>query len=465
MNLQLVLDYFKQISQIPRQSKKEEKIRQYLVDFATNKNIEYKQDSAWNIVLYVPATFTKMESNSLILQSHMDMVCVKEESLVHDFETDPIQVNEENWYLFSNWTSLWADNGIWMAIMLASVDSKVHPKLELLFTVDEEQWLNWALELDWKMLSWNKLINLDTEDWWDICISSAWWIRIDTKIQFQRIWWNYLQYKIMLSWMKGWHSWVEIDKNRWNAIYLFIDFLKKYKDWFELISIDWWSAENVIPSNLTMFLWIEKIDVFENCLQEYIIEYKKQYDCPDISINIDQINTNYLIVENKEIIINTINSIQDWVYSMSDKIIWLVNTSTNLWIIQTHENELSISYMVRSSLTNELDDIIKNIVENYENNWFEVNVWTKYPWWQQDPNTDFVKYIYENMKLHYNDEAKLVAYHAWLECWIIVDKLWKESQAVSIWPTIKWAHSIDERVEIKSIEKIINVLNSILESF
>lgn len=465
MDYTKVIDYFLEIAQIPRCSWNEEWIRNYLIKFAQSRKLDYKVDWYWNLVIYVPSTFSKTESEIVVLQSHMDMVCVKDSECNINFVTDWLEIYEQDWFIMAKWTTLGADNWIWIAMMLASVDLPNHPRMELLFTVDEERGLNWALNLDWSMLSWNKVINLDSEDEWDICISSAWWCRMDLSRKFDKIDWKFPQYEILIWWMKWWHSWVEIDKNRWNAIYMFMQFLHSIKDEIEIVTISWGVADNVIPSSVNAILWIENLDNFTSRIDKFLTEYRSQYDCPELFYKVENSDEKMQIICEQDSLLQTIIDIKVWIYSMSEKIDWLVASSLNLWVLKLVDWNCSICYMARSSVMNELDAIIDNIMKTYKPCDFDIIMWAKYPWWEQDPECDLVKFVLSQTKEIFQEKAKLVAYHAWLECWVVAQKIWNVAQVVSIGPNIKWAHSVDEKLEIRSLAKVYELLKNILSDF
>lgn len=458
-----ILKYFYEISSIPRPSNKEEKIRQYLVDWSEKNDLDYKIDSIGNLVVYVPATDDKVWAETLIFQSHIDMVCVKADWYIHNFETDWLKIIEENWFLKALNTTLWADNWIWVAMMMATIHLETHPNLELIFTIDEEVWFTGVSDFDPSLVSWRKIINLDTEDLWDICISSAWWARIyvDWKLDLNFL--NVSTYKVSISWMKWWHSWVDIDKNRGNAAYFWFEFFNGFVWNFEISQIVWWTADNVIPSNSFVVLWIEDLQSFENSLKNFVEIYKQNYDCPNLVYNIDKIEWNFWFVENKDKFISSVLWVNSWIFSMSDKIDWLVNTSINLWILELVDWTLHMTYLARSSINNELDELIENVVENYTKYWFEININSKYPWWQENPDNDIINTVFQSYQKYY-DNPKIVAYHAWLECWILIDRIGDWCQAVSIWPTITWAHTIEEKVDISSIKTVCLVLEDILKN-
>lgn len=454
-------EYFKEITKIPRPSKKEDKIRNYLISLANLRWLEYKQDPTWNLVIYAPWNGNSNKP-PIILQSHMDMVCVKDNNTVIDFEKDSLEIYEEKWFLKAKWTSLWADNWIWVALMLASLDFEERWDLELLFTIDEEQWLNWAAGLDFGLLKWKTIINLDSESEDEICISSAWWARVNIKKELIRSKPSKKQYKIELAWFFWWHSWIEINGNQWNAIKILINFLSAYEDEYELSSIKWWIADNVIPSRVEVIIWIDDIKTLELKMEEYIETIKWIYNCPQVNFKISEMDDfKEIIVDYKEFL-SDISELDIWVISMSEKIDWLVQTSINLWIIETEYSTINITYLPRSSIAWDLDNMLDRIRNNYKN-WYVFTMEWKYPWWQDDPNWSLAEIASQRFEIELWIKPKILAIHAWLECWLLVSWIWEWAHAISIGPNIYDVHSINEKVEINSISRIEKVLEWILK--
>lgn len=457
-----VLEYFKEISKYPRPSKQEEKVRNFLVDFFTSKWFKNVVDKTWNLIVYVPKKNSSSDE-TIILQCHMDMVCVKTSESNHNFLTDPINYYEKDWYLYAKETTLWADNGIWIAYCMSVIDYESYPNLELVFTIDEEAWMSWASWLDFSLLKWTKIINLDNEDDNDICISSAWgiWISWNKALEFEK--WVFQKFDIEIFWMKWWHSWIEINENRWNAIILLIDFLNKYNWELELYRLNSWFASNVIPSKINITLWIKEIQNFEESFSNYIKDVKNIFDCPSLEFRINTNDSNLEAIKNWINLLKIFNWIKNWVYKMSDKIDWLVETSINLWILKIENNSLFFNYLLRSSNNEDLTTYTRFTQEYFENIWFVLSFDRWYLWWQDDPNSKLVKIAKEEYKNITWKNPNVIALHAWLECGTLVS--WLNNtlvNAISIWPSMQFVHSIKERVEIASVLKIEEILKNIL---
>lgn len=459
------LNYFLEISKYPRPSKDESKVRDFLVSWADWKWFKNKTDMAWNLIIYIPATQDKLGSESVILQSHMDMVCVKTSDSNHDFLNDPIEIIEENWFLKAKDTSLWADDWAWIALALSAAGFESHPKLELVFTTDEETWLSWALGFDFSLVSSKNIINLDSESDDEICISSAWWARLNINKSLGRQIAKFPQYKIDFFWMRWWHSWVEIDKNTWNAIHLMLTFLSELEIQYELVNISWWDADNAIPKSVLITLGVENIDLLEKELILFIEKSKKIFDCPSLSYKIEKLDKQDEVIKDSKNLFKTITNIKTWIYSFSSKIEWLVQTSTNLWIINIKEDKIVITYAARSSINFELDDLIYETKNNYESNWFDFIVSSRYPGWQDDPEWALVKISSDEFEKIKSKKPNIIAIHAWLECWALVSWLWDWAHAISIWPNMFDVHTVNEKVEIESIYRMEVILENILRRF
>ena len=456
------IDFFKEITKIPRPSKNEDKIREYLINWALESGFEYKTDTAWNLFVYVLSS-DFAQSQPLLLQSHMDMVCVKTEDSEHDFFNDPLDIYEEEWFIKSRNTTLGADNGIWVALSMAAAWFEIKPPLELVFTVDEEQWMWWVLNLDFSLLKSKRVINLDSENENEICISSAWWARLAVAKPVTQKTPKNFQYTLSISWMKWWHSWVEIHKNQHNAIRVLLDFINSYWFQLEIWSIEWWTADNVIPSSVKMVFWTQNIDIFKDIFSKYLNEIKLIYDCPDITYDISKNEGLVPIVDDFDFILSRILNMKTWVYSMSKKIPWLVQSSVNLWIMRLDYKWLELTYLPRSSDMIEFEEILTAFEKNFTREDYIFSISSRYPWWQDDPNWELVVIAEEEMEKIIWNRPQKIAIHAWLECWAMVAWLWDWASAISIWPNMHDIHSVNERLEIDSVNKIEKALEAILE--
>ena len=458
-----ILENFEKIASVPRCSFHENKIRNFFKSRAEEKGFNYKTDEAWNIVIYVSWTKWRENENPIILQWHMDMVCVKDKDSNHNFEADPIKIIKSWNAITADKTTLWADNGLGLAMAMYLAENENHPPLELLITSSEEVGLIGALNLDSSLLKWKKLINVDTEDLWEICVSSAGWVRIDISKKFDTKKSNYKKsYKIVLWWMKWGHSGVEIDKNRWNAIYSFFEFLSQTN--IDLAYLQAGVADNAIPKELEAIVFSD--ENLDKKLDLLVQNIKENYDAPEIFYKLDKIDYDGEVIENLEELVKAVLNTKVGVIKMSDKIENLVRTSNNLWILNIKDWKLEMAYMPRSSSKEDLEEIKNKIKNNFS--WFDIDFSSEYPGWEENPNSEFIKDIkktYDQVLEKNNlEKAEIVAYHAGLECGALVKKLGETAQAVSVWPTIKGAHTTEESCDLKSVEIVAKVLEEYLKN-
>ncbi|MCX6825505.1 MAG: beta-Ala-His dipeptidase [candidate division SR1 bacterium] len=461
---QKVRDYFKHITTIPRPSGNEEKIRERLIDWASKNSFNYKIDSIGNVVIYLPASPGYEEKDVVILQGHMDMVCVKAPTSTHDFFKDPLQTYEEDGWLKAKDTTLGADNGIALAMMLAIVEHP-HPALELFFTVDEERGLTGALNFDTSLLSGKYLINLDTEDEGEICISSSGGARVDCihQLEFEAI--KYPSYELKIVGLQGGHSGVDIHLNRGNAIVALLDIIHSYAGSLQVIEIHGGQADNAIPTDSKAVLAVEDIEKFDKHVLSYIHNYKKKYEAGSLSYSITPHIGDHPAIKNHSDFLSVLLNIPDGVRTMSEGVDGLVESSVNLGMFITADSKFNITYAPRSSDNKKLGGLVDELHTQHGSIGGVVSTRSRYPGRYQNPNDALVQLV----KKHYEDvlqsPIKIVAYHAGLECGALVGKLGTHVQSVSFGPTIKHPHSINEKVYIPSVDRVYQVLKKILINF
>jgi len=463
--LEKTIEYFKDLSQIPRCSNNEWKIIEWIINWAKDNKFEFKKDKIWNLLVTVPATEGKESIETIVLQWHVDMVCVKSKESTHDFYNDSIEIIEKDWYLMANDTTLWADNGIWVSMAMASAFLWVHPKLELLFTIDEEQGMSGALALEKWFITWTKLINLDSEEQWEITVWSAAWLRQNIKSNFNQSTSKLQGYKFTFGWLKWGHSWLEIDKSKWNIIDIFFLFLDSLWEDFDLSFINSGVADNAIPKTLEAVIWLKNVNDLEKKIASFIKFYIDEFEEANLFISFEKINEKIssIWIDNSNKIKEAVLNARSWVYKMSDDIEWFVISSQNLWILNLSDWNFKMEILSRSSISTELDSIIE---QNKKAFWSFTNIENKEPnpAWLECKNSELpklVKKIYEQFTWK---DVDLVWLHAGLECGAIINVMPEGSEAVSIWPNIYWAHTYKEKCEIKSVWVLCNVLESVLKS-
>ncbi|MDP2104026.1 MAG: beta-Ala-His dipeptidase [Candidatus Gracilibacteria bacterium] len=455
------LSYFRHITTIPRLSKKEEKIRAFLVDWACDKGYAYVIDTVGNLVISVPKAGTASDE-PVILQAHMDMVYVQTPDSTIDFETDPLDIYEEDGYLQARGTSLGADNGIGVALAMSASAYLNHPPLELVFTIDEEAGMSGVLGLDFSLLHGKRVINLDNENDQEICISSAGGIGINLEKQLDFEETGAPLSALSIYGMKGGHSGVEIGENHGNAVEVLLGFFQKTSTVLGVVDIQAGTASNVIPSRVDTIIVISDEIQFRQELSEYLSYIRTQFDCPDITFDIEKVQENRRVITDAQALFRHIHAIPVGVMKMSEKITGLVQTSISLGQISIKGGRLKITYLARSSKNNELSELVESVEEHFRTLGFSVERDRGYPGWQEDPNGALIKIIGEEITRVTGNPPNIIALHAGLECGALVSGLGTGATAVSVGPVMYDIHSVNERLEIASVERMEHILEGVL---
>ncbi len=462
---------FEKISSIPRQSKKEDLIRVWVKEWGKKNEIKIEEDQVGNLLLHQNATKGFESFPGVILQAHMDMVAQKTPDSNHDFNKDPIQVIINENFVRAEKTTLGADNGIGMAMILAVlIDPTVkHGPVDILLTVDEETGLSGAFALKSSFFQFKNLINLDSEDEGEITTGSAG--GGDTKVTFSCNLFpanDLLGYQVSVNGLKGGHSGIDIHLPRLNAIKICIDIVEQLqnqgKDVF-IENIQGGSAHNAIPRDCTINFGLrsekDSKKAIVEIIREKIIQYRK-ID-PKIVINLDETNIKTYIKESKNII-ELLSTIEHGPLTYSKSIPDLVETSNNLAVVKSNGDFVEISVSSRSSINSELNHVRSRIKRLSEKLGGSIELGKAYPGWNPDLNSSLLKLVQREYSREYQKEVKLKAIHAGLECGLFKGIV-PDLEIVSFGPEIKGSHSPDERVNIRSVELIWNVLCSVLEKF
>ncbi len=464
----IIWDLFDQISKIPRRSKHEGKIRSWVKTWANENQIDFKEDSIGNLLLRAEPSVGCEDFPGVILQGHLDMVAQKETSSTHDFDTDPIPVQIEKDYVTANGTTLGADNGIGVAMALASlIDPTLqHGPLEVLLTVDEETGLTGAFGLERGFFSHNFLFNLDSEDEGEITISSAG--GGDTKITLpltRKTFDGYTGFNIYLKGLIGGHSGVDIHLPRENAIKLLVEGLDILSKDIKLIFsyISGGTAHNAIPRDASAEILIPNAEVasfqmnYENW-KEKLEKYMSQEPSLKVLLTETQVHEG---IKNSLEVLRLLKNLPHGVVSYSKSIPDLVETSNNLAVVTTASDTMEIKISTRSSINSELDRVRKEIQDITKGTKASVDQGPAYPGWEPDLESPFLHLVQQVYEKEYGKKVELKAIHAGLETGLFkgIDP---ELHCVSIGPEIKDSHSPSERVYISSVEMIWRVVKSVL---
>ncbi len=468
-----VFQFFDEILKIPRPSKKEEKIVQYLVDFAKKRGLEYKVDKVGNVVIKKPATPGMENRKPVVLQAHVDMVTEKDTSVEHDFEKDPIQAYVDGEWVKAKGTTLGADDGIGVATILAILDSDdiQHPPLEGLFTVDEETGLTGAFALEEGFFDGKILINLDSEDWGEIFIGSAG--GMDTVAEFE-----YkpqpapegIAYKVIIDDLHGGHSGDEIHKGYANAIKLLDRFLIKllYEMPFYLAHFHGGKLRNAIPRDAYAIIIFDPKyeDILKEMHLKYLTIFKDEYGKvePNLKFEVQKVEKPNKIIDDQTAIrlLWSLYGCPHGVYAWSKEIPGLVETSTNLATVRTEESRIVVGTSQRSSKDTAKDDIATMVKSVFLLAGAKVEHSDGYPGWAPNLNSEILNLTVEKFKKLFGKEPVVRAIHAGLECGLFLEK-YPYLDMISIGPTIKGAHTPEERLHIPSVREFWQLMLEVLK--
>lgn len=471
---ELLWKQFEEISKIPRCSKHEEKIREYLITFAKDHDLDHKVDEAGNVVIKKPADNGMEDKPIVVLQSHMDMVCEKNSDVDHDFSKDPIQFQKNGDILTAKGTTLGADDGIGVATALAILEDEsltIGP-VEALFTVDEETGLTGAFALSSDMLKGRTLLNLDSEDWGVITVGCAGGGNSDITLPVEKknaddsLSWL----KVNVSGLRGGHSGVDINEQRGNAVKLLARILWKADHAHGLVLSDFAGGDkhNAIPRESWAIIGVEKgkkddVNSLMNEEADHILREYKPID-PKFSFSVTSIDApkNMLSSDSQKKLLNLIHGLPQGVDKMSYDIEGLVETSTNLAKATIEKDNARILLSSRSSIMSALQDLRDRINALVILSGATVEEEEPYPGWKPDLDSNVLKLAKDLYKKEYAKEATVEAIHAGLECGIIGEKF-GGMDMISIGPTVKYPHSPEEQVTISTVEKFYDFVVNILE--
>ncbi|HZY09977.1 MAG TPA: aminoacyl-histidine dipeptidase [Bacteroidota bacterium] len=473
---ELVWKYFAEISRIPRGSKNERAIAEYVIDRAKRLGLVAKQDKAGNVIVKKPAHPLYTHVRSIALQGHLDMVCEKNADTVHDFTKDPIDLIRKGNVIMANGTTLGADNGIAVATNLAIMEDKTieHGPLELLFTVDEETGLTGAQNLESDFLESKTLMNLDSEEEGVLYVGCSG--GRDTlatfSVSFENAPKNTIAALLNVKGLKGGHSGLEIDKNRGNAIKILNRALLRLNELgIRLSSIEGGNKRNAIPRECKALVFVPKAKLAEahrivDGVQETIKAEILSAD-PDFVILLTETSVGKIVKVMKKAqqiqLCSAISALPRGVVKMSSDIVGLVETSTNVAVISTTKKAVVIATSQRSSIASELDEAVDTISSIFRLAGAKVKSTDGYPGWKPNLESKILKVAKESYRQLYGKEPAVKAIHAGLECGIIGEKF-PGIDMVSFGPTLEGVHSPDEKIYIDTVEKYWRFLLAILKN-
>ena len=471
-----VFTYFAEICKVPRPSKKEDKIIAYLLDFAKIQGLEAKKDAAGNILIVKPATPGMENLKTVVLQSHMDMVCEKNDDVDFDFDNDAIRAYVDGEWVKAKGTTLGADCGIGMAAQLALLTDKhiKHGPIECLFTVDEETGLTGAAELKPDFFSGSILLNLDSEDEGEIFIGCAGGIDTTALFRYKQIPvpTDYISLKIKVRGLMGGHSGDDINKGLGNANKILNRFLWRARTKYDLhlSSFDGGNLRNAIAREATAIFAVHKEDKAEviKDLESYntIIRNEFRITEPQLKVSIEDCPMpEHVIDETCQFdLLNALYACPHGVLAMSQEIEGLVETSTNLASVKFIQNDqIIVSTSQRSSVDTAKRDVVNMVTSVFSLANANVKSGDGYPGWAPNKSSEILKIAEKVYIESFNVSPAIKAIHAGLECGLFLEK-YPVLDMISFGPTLRGVHSPDERLNIESTQKFWLFLCNLLEN-
>ena len=469
-----VFYYFSEICKVPRPSKKEEKIISYLENFAAEQKLEIKKDEVGNILIKKPATPGKENLKTVVLQSHVYMVCEKNNDVEHDFLTDPIETIIDGEWLKAKGTTLGADNGIGVATELAilAANDIEHGPIECLFTIDEETGLTGAFALKEGFMSGDILLNLDSEDEGELFIGCAGGIDSVGEFHYREVPvpTGYFFFRVDVKGLKGGHSGGDIHLGRGNANKILNRFLsqtaKKYDMY--ICEVNGGNLRNAIPREAYAICAVphDAKEPVRVDLNIFIADIENEFAVsePDLKLTLQSETPRKMAIDQdtSSRLLKTLYAVPHGVYAMSQDIPGLVETSTNLASIKMIDSKkIKIETSQRSSILSARNDMANTVRAAFELGGARVSFGEGYPGWKPNPHSEILEIAVASYKRLFGVDAKVKAIHAGLECGLFLDK-YPGLDMISFGPTLTGVHSPDERMHIPSVEKFWNHLLDVL---
>ncbi len=474
MNAATVLDLFKDITRIPRESGHEGPMTAFLQEFAAQRSLECRTDKTGNVVIVKEAAPGKENIPTLVLQAHQDMVCEKKADFAFDFLTQAIPYEVEDGWLVSKNTTLGADDGIGIAACLALLDSDLPTgKLECLFTISEETGMDGAFALEPGFFEGKTLINLDSEDEGQLFVGCAGGLDTTATFEFKReaLRKGYRTLKVRVTGGRGGHSGDDINKERANALRLLIRFLYTELQYdFQLLTLGGGNKPNAICREAEAVIAVPADDIAEWTADaeafDALLKAEFKSSDPDIGIVCTPEASTVRPIEEGDAanIIMTLLSIPHGVEKMSMDIPGLVETSSNLAAAHIEGDVLKVITSQRSSVVSELHAVAERVEAAFFLGSFDVEHHGEYPGWKPNLDSRILKISVESYRKLFHTEPEVKAIHAGLECGLFLEKF-PDLDMISFGPTLRNVHAPGEKLELASVDKFVAHLTDVVLSF
>jgi dipeptidase D len=467
---------FADLNAVPRPSKKEERVIAFMKDFGKNLGLETLEDEVGNVIIKKPATKGLENRKTIVMQSHLDMVHQKNADTVFDFDTQGIEMYVDGDWVRAKGTTLGADNGLGVATIMAILESTdiPHPAIEALFTIDEETGMTGAMGLKGGLLNGEILLNLDTEEDDEIDIGCAGGVDVTAERGYEEeeVPENSLAYNITVKGLNGGHSGMDIHKGLGNANKIMNRLLfDGFENWgLQIAEINGGSLRNAIPRE--SFAKVIVSDIFDGAfqldMQEIIADIKAEFKTTEPNLQIlvekaDALPASVMDLGVQEGVLRAIYAAHNGVYRMSADMADLVETSNNIARVIIKDGSVYIGCLTRSSVETSKFDLANALRSAFELTGCEVTLSGSYPGWTPNVNSPILEVLKDIYTKQNGTAPHVVACHAGLECGILGTN-YPDMDMISFGPTIKGAHSPDERASISSAQKYWKFVLEILEN-
>ncbi|MEZ4817061.1 MAG: aminoacyl-histidine dipeptidase [Flavobacteriaceae bacterium] len=467
-----VWNHFADLNAVPRASKKEEKVIQFMKDFGAKLNLETMEDEVGNVIIRKPATPGMEDRKAIVMQSHLDMVHQKNNDTQFNFDTQGIEMLIDGDWVRAKGTTLGADNGLGVATIMAILESNTipHPAIEALFTIDEETGMTGAMGLKGGLLKGEILLNLDTEEDDEIGVGCAGGVDVTAQGSYQQVnpAINAKGYKITLKGLQGGHSGMDIHKGLGNANKLMNRILQATINYIEIGEIKGGSLRNAIPRESEVIVAVSSEDredfhdAFKTIKSKIINEY--QLLEPSLSISLEEVNPPQKVMSSGDAakLVEGLYGAHNGVFRMSPAIEGLVEASNNVAKVLVENGHIKIDCLTRSSVESSKEDLALALKAVFNLSGYDVTFKGEYPGWAPNMQSPILKVMEQIYKTMNGENAHVAACHAGLECGILGQN-YPNMDMISFGPTIKGAHSPDERASISSMQKFWKFVKAILK--
>ncbi|MBR1871884.1 MAG: aminoacyl-histidine dipeptidase [Bacteroidales bacterium] len=472
MDSNTVLEIFREITRIPRESGHEEKMTAYLLDFAKKHNLESKRDATGNVVIIKEATPGKENVPTLVLQGHQDMVCEKLKDSAHNFETDPIDYVIEDGWMIAKETTLGADDGIGVAACLALLQSDLPMgRLECLFTISEETGMDGAMALEPGFITGKTLINLDSEDEGELFVGCAGGVNTTAEFTYgtEPVKEGYDIVRIHLFNAIGGHSGDDINKERANTVQQMARFLYTEMPDIQIIHLEGGGKHNAIARECEATVAVPDAMAFFRRFEQFGKAVNKEFSVSDPDIkytyeSVDDASLEAVDAKSADRLISCLTAIFHGVLSMSQDIKGLVETSSNLASVRMGEGRVNVCTSQRSSVESAKRFVADKVAACFKLAGASVKHSEPYPGWKPDMDSHILKVCFDSYVKLFGHEPKVKAIHAGLECGLFLEKF-PDLDMISFGPTLRGVHAPGEKLDLASNEKFVRHLVDVVTNF